>query len=450
MILPIATGGIGNIDLSSGQLSRSKSKSDEKESDTFASLMDMNAMDSSDTAVVPQDRKSINQKDMDADDINAKPYHKPKTADKVDDVKPAEDLSDKDNVEALSQLMEKLKEFVLDELGITDEELTNYLSDLNMNLMDLTELSNFKELVLASRGYSNVDVLINEELSDFVTDAMTGMEQFLQENNIHISDDFIKLINSMMKEDIKAVMMTGDSDEEDGAFAKQNTQADIQTENVQTTAEYNKSVASVDNAKESYDFLNNPKEYKSEAQNFNQENMTKNVVNNLNQAINNAFENGISGDMDIYSASTTEADIIRQVIDDIKVNATKEINSIEVLLNPESLGKVHINVTAKEGIITAKIYAENEMARHAIENNMSALRESFNNQEIKVEKIEVMLTSYEFFRDEDNQDLNHKSKDGKSGIKGNVITDRDDIPGQEKESETDVMLQQGATVSYSV
>ena len=93
---------------------------------------------------------------------------------------------------------------------------------------------------------------------------------------------------------------------------------------------------------------------------------------------------------------------------------------------------------------------QNEMARHAIENNMSALRESFNNQEIKVEKIEVMLTSYEFFRDEDNQDLNHKSKDGKSGIKGNVITDRDDIPGQEKESETDVMLQQGATVSYSV
>lgn len=45
------------------------------------------------------------------------------------------------------------------------------------------------------------------------------------------------------------------------------------------------------------------------------------------------------------------------------------------MLNPERLGSVHVTVSAKNGILTAQIAAQNEQVKTALENQMTTLRE---------------------------------------------------------------------------
>lgn len=452
MILPIATGGIGNIDLSSDSASRTRTKDAKKETDTFSSLMNMTA----NYAVDKNDRAS-SETVKDADDTAKDIYDTGSNPNKISGTSNQEkkyeieqsDNSDKNSdTEDVTRIMKELKEFISGELGITDAEIQTLLSQLNMNLEDLTDLSNFKEFILLSQGYTNVDVLINEGLSDFVNNAIAGMEQLLQENHIDTPKDFIEMVQQMQKENAGSATVS-DITAGNAEYAEEaGTDAVGNRANQDMAAGYPANISD-DNFRDGRGLGENYQGYNNPGDEAQTDDVMKNVVNNLNQAVENAFSNSISDDMDFYMSNTSEADIVKQIIDDIKVNITKEMNSIEVQLNPENLGKVHINVTAKEGILTAKIYAENEMARHAIENNMSALKESFNAQDIKVEKIEVMLTSYEFFQDGQNPDLNQKSRDSKSAVRGSLAADEEDV-SIEAELESDIMLKNGNTVNYSI
>ena len=95
-------------------------------------------------------------------------------------------------------------------------------------------------------------------------------------------------------------------------------------------------------------------------------------------------------------SNVNEADIVRQVVEQIKVTTGQQLSSIEIMLNPENLGKVHIAVTARQGVITAQLTAQNEQVKAALENQMTALKEHFNNQGVKVESVEITVQSHGF------------------------------------------------------
>ena len=74
----------------------------------------------------------------------------------------------------------------------------------------------------------------------------------------------------------------------------------------------------------------------------------ENFTGNMAQNIQNAFSEIID-----EVSNVNEADIVRQVVEQIKVTTGQQLSSIEIMLNPENLGKVHIAVTARQGEITA-------------------------------------------------------------------------------------------------
>ena len=69
--------------------------------------------------------------------------------------------------------------------------------------------------------------------------------------------------------------------------------------------------------------------------------------------------------------------VMNQILDSISANVNSEMTSLELQLNPESLGKVNVTVSAKEGILTAQIVAQTEIAKEAIESQISVLKETF-------------------------------------------------------------------------
>lgn len=128
--------------------------------------------------------------------------------------------------------------------------------------------------------------------------------------------------------------------------------------------------------------------------------LIKNVDNSLNT--NNVF-NGYAVDAE---------DVVRQLIDSIKVNVNSQTSEMELQLSPESLGKVNLLVEAKNGIITAQLTTQNEAVKTIIENQLVSLKENFAQQGLKVEAVEVMVESHGF---ETGKNLEGRSSGNSSG-----------------------------------
>ena len=99
------------------------------------------------------------------------------------------------------------------------------------------------------------------------------------------------------------------------------------------------------------------------------------VISNLNQAMAQATGEEIAATP--FDTSVTQTDIVRQVVDEIKLNLSKDVTSMTLQLNPEQLGKVQIHVSTKNGVMQAQIIAETEAAKAAVESGLAVLKEAF-------------------------------------------------------------------------
>ena len=100
--------------------------------------------------------------------------------------------------------------------------------------------------------------------------------------------------------------------------------------------------------------------------------------------------------------------IVRQIVEQVKVQIKPDTVSMELQLNPENLGKVNLQVSSKEGAITAQLMVQNETVKAAIEGQLMVLRETMQQQGIKVDAVEVAVQTGDFGRS-----LEQQSQQGK-------------------------------------
>ena len=481
--MSISTRGIGNVDIST-TTSKVKSKAEEKAADAFASLMDIAAPKDYDTNVITDktddvssvsgmddvsDIENVSKSDVTSKYDNSTNEYSSEKTDSVENdeekdlIKTSEVESkstdadiDEELVAESSDILLELVDMITKELDISVEELENVLNDMNLSLEDLLDVSNLRDFILNCEDCTNVDLLINEELSEMVNDVCGNLEEILVEHDITDVDELINFIKNNSNE----IYQTMESDNAVSLNSIETNIEDLNQDDVHITKtdesnNINISDLSEENIDSEMDVEKSGENanYNPEGNKNTSENAQNTIINNLNQAVNDAFSaNGMDGIVS-YTNGIQEADIVRQIIDEIKVNLTKETTSMEVQLNPESLGKVQINVSSKDGVISAQIIAENEAAKHAIENSISVLKEAFNNQELKVEAVEVMIASYEFFNKEQNNDFNENDKSDTTK-NGSVINLNDSFEeeniSEAEQLQIEIMRQNGNSVSYSI
>lgn len=187
--------------------------------------------------------------------------------------------------------------------------------------------------------------------------------------------------------------------------------------------------------------FNNDRESKSEL--YLNENGMESIVSNLKNTItdNILTEDGIADK------------IIKQITDDIRLYAKADTTSLEIQLEPETLGKVGITVTSKAGTITAQLVVQNEVAKEAIESQMATLKESFASQDIKVDAVEVTIASKEFEQNLDKGAGNSSEQNENKRRKHISTEELAEINGTATDKETsidNVLKEMGTTVNYSV
>ena len=152
--------------------------------------------------------------------------------------------------------------------------------------------------------------------------------------------------------------------------------------------------------------------------------------------------------------STDTQDIMRQIMDYMRIQVRPETSQLEMQLHPESLGTLHIQLSSRGGMVTANFITQNEAVKAALESQMIQLKESFEQQGVKVEAIEVTVQSHAFERNLDQgRGQNSGQEQTAKRARARRIAPMDPVdveePGEREELAADLLAASGSQVDYT-
>lgn len=306
-----------------------------------------------------------------------------------------------EDVITTDELVSDIRNAVKEVLNISDEELEQAMAELGINVIDLLVPQNAAELISIVKDTSVVEIVTDEELSGFLTEINSKITdivgQFADENKV----SFEQVVNLVTEK------TENSKDLPDELINVQNVPEEMPEEKSDLHEEQSIKIidVTIDNSKVDSDETGsegssmNFESHSDKTDKHDGNTLAQNVISNLTEAVNASVENlsEIAG-----TDKVDGIDIVRQIVDAVRVNITEEVQSLEISLNPESLGKINLTVTAKDGILTATIATQNENVKNAIENQITMLKEQLNNQGIKVQEVEVTVANHGFGSNMDN------------------------------------------------
>lgn len=154
-----------------------------------------------------------------------------------------------------------------------------------------------------------------------------------------------------------------------------------------------------------------------------------NFANNHQQ--NDAFVmNNTASNVQTIDVSQTQAQsyvsaqtmqIMEQIAEQVKVTVQANTTSMEMQLNPETLGKIYLNITEEEGIINARFAVTTELVKEALEAQLATLRDNLNQAGVKVDSVEVTIASHEF---EKNLEQDQKRQENETARQQEELNNR--------------------------
>ncbi len=392
---------------------------------------------------------------------NVKDTASPST-DNKDTVESDEDLCSEDMedvMEAVSALLTQLSQI----LQCTPDELKEKLQDFGMDFKDIFNLDEMKNFFLSENQADAMDLLTNEDLNgqfkqliDVITQATDELSDFVVDLEGISFDDIQSKTHELFnagQTDIKDTLVL--TNEQPDANLLTDV-SDVSNEPYIQVTDNRKETVTKQSTDDKESFSQTGSEEKATQFNGLQRSETSTetqdfVKNPILQGIQDAM-NGLDDVSMVEDASPVDArQVVEQIVEQIKVQMNQDSTSLQMQLYPEHLGRIQIHVVSKEGIMTAQIIAENEAAKQAIEGGLASLKESMEQQNIKVEAIEVMVSTTGFERNDEHNDAQQKTPSSKARRRINLGDLGDeDVLTEEDMAETEKMKATGSSVSYSV
>lgn len=94
------------------------------------------------------------------------------------------------------------------------------------------------------------------------------------------------------------------------------------------------------------------------------------------------------------AGTVSMARIVEQVVRQVRIRLMPETTNMELQLHPASLGRVNLQVSAANGITRATMVVENQAAKEALESQLITLKETFAEQGLKVDSVEVTVSDF--------------------------------------------------------
>lgn len=299
-------------------------------------------------------------------------------ADKTDKSK-----HDNKSDEKVNDVVQNVKDTIKEELDVSDEDIAKAMEVLGITDNDLLSVVKVTELVSALTGADSITLITDDDMSGKLTSVLDAVNT--------AQEDVADMLNTDVDDAVLVVRTDAVVKKDTDETAVKNTDSSItDNQSVPETESLSDVLAAKVTAQGSSKHEESTGEHTGE-QNHNTQSYGG-VADSIIQSMKDSFADIVTED----TSRVSEADIVNQVIDQIKLSSGRELTSIEVMLNPERLGSVHVTVTAKNGILSAQIAAQNEQVKTALENQVTALKENFQNQGIKVEAVEITVMTHQF------------------------------------------------------
>lgn len=324
-----------------------------------------------------------------------------------------------DKASKVNQAVQDIKDSIKDELDISDDKLEEVMSILGLTNADLLQSQNIADIFMEVTGTQDaMDIITDAALTQSFQNIISTVEQTVdnlsEDTGMSIEQikDFINdnMTNSAAVVDDKTVVddiRTEENVQTNASDKMTGDNEDVNSINEDTLDNISQSVEKKITIQSDNKSSDNMKGYNGSDKSSDVKTTVSEISSNLVQSIQNSFE-------EVMNTTTTQtvngADVIKQIINSVKVAGNNVVQSMEIQLNPEHLGKVTLNVTSKSGVITAEIVAQNEQVKKAIESQINTLKDNFENQGIKIEAVEVTVQSHSF---ESGQNL--KGNDSEQG-----------------------------------
>lgn len=353
--------------------------------------------------------------------------------------------TEQDLKQALEEIEQQLMQKIMEGFEVTEDELKEAMQVLAISIFDLLQTDNLKELaVYVSNEENIVSLITNGEIYDAYKEAeavieeisteflesfsvtpeelkeiVAQLESAAQENTPDIPEivETVKLENLVSTEEMSAqsaAKLPAEPMEE-----AEKTQVHVEAvKNVESPPKSNEdikvSVKNEDSAERIPELVHEAAEqtdtqqndtFSSDAGSTGREKGTQASAKvNENQVVqtNTSYSTVVTENEVQTVVRTQQTDfegIVRQIVEQVKVEIKPEATSMELQLNPENLGKVNLHVASKEGVITAQFFVQNETVKAAIEGQLMVFRETMNQQGVKVEAVEVSVGTGNFGRD---------------------------------------------------
>lgn len=338
------------------------------------------------------------------------------------------------HVKELMQMAEDGRAELLDSLGITEEELNSILKAMK-------EMPESGKVPANEVAGGSMETDENAAQSETMPDAeiMDGTEM----TTVSQKENQADVTNKAQTENPSAEV-TAQSQEESGKTEVKQPTIEVDHQTTETEKPVEVKEESSNQGKESGHFGN-----QSETGNSFMQTFTGQLTgNNVGQAQN--------AEVPFTMLMPDTQEIMRQVMDYMKITVTPEMSEIHMQLNPESLGSIGVHIAAKDGALTAQFTAQNEAVKAALETQIVQLRETLNEQGVKVEAVEVTIASHEFERnlqqDQGQQEQADKEKQSGRRIRSINLNDLEGLEAEQLEEEdllrVHMMKMNGSTIDF--
>ncbi len=413
-------------------------------------------------------------------------------------------------VEKVQTLTKDVKDAVQETMDVSEEELTQAMELLGLSDMDLLQPQNLMQLVGQLTGSDDVSVLLtNDGVQQLMQDVTELFANFQQQNGMS-SNDFSDLLTQLsmnideLEEQIKAQLGIADDTQADvqtdvlteqvvqdelhpeqkdaqtGVFSSALQQSGEQTMQVQTNDQTNvaqdadvtiqqvtpltEEAAAQTTGEETGSMTDSSSDTQTDHSFDEQMDLTDESQQVMYQDQTAPNTQSVMQTTEVPQADSMirYESLMNQMEGLARAFASTEGTTLQMQLNPESLGRLVLTVTEKHGNVTAQITATNEQVKEALQAQMVELHSTLQAQGIKVEAVEVTVATHEFeqnldgnasanaqMQEQSDSQSGSRPNSGRRNLDQNVL---EGIGGQLTEEESlaaQMMRDNGGSVDYT-
>lgn len=348
----------------------------------------------------------------------------------------------KDVTDTVKEVCEDIKDAIKEEFNVSDEDIKVAMELLGLTALDLLSTAKVAELIEQLTGTDALTLITNEDMMQSFNNIINVVDEANADiaGMLGVKTEEVGIV--LGQNDIAPVVNSEDTAKQDNVKEADAKNAD---DNINQTVDNQESLSEVLAKKITTESDGKAKNNMPESNEANNKVTYADVADNMISNITDTFADIITEDI----STVKEADIVNQVIDSVKLMASRELTSMEVMLNPEHLGSVHITVTARNGIVSAQIAAQNEQVKTALENQMVTLREQFESQGLKVDAVEITVMAHSFEAGQNFGQSESERKQGESKVHRKLdLSSFDDELEEDLESTAPAPKAEGSSVEY--